>query len=620
MKSDESDILATLQSRAVQGEHDQIVKGLLYGILAGEEWLKLLVLTSRDQLTAACTSLMLLIPRLKTKQRALWLVQQFLKINSPAFPDLFLKCLRTFDMTTLLKTEIEALCTHPSNLAPLIFYKILRVTAQQARDPHPSLIDYTAILTHIWRRRREACYSIGRDLVRVLAMLSDTSGIEHIWNDLSIAGRDNNPLYWCLLCTPTHSKIHSMLLNPSLEEKLIFVIEKAEGNTYIRYLKWIADTINETQLPDVVRYIVHYVPARESTPRWRVIGWFLSVSNDPMIQASVKQALIFDCLFFNSQQDSFYTIEPAMSLLKFSISRLPEVAEELLDFMLKSAEHYDKRSRPAIMRSLKETIQVATARGIFPSLDFITSHDKLNEDIRSRLAEVLNVPANGVESVPSQIYEHEDASISASQTLIDKLGDIAISFANEPSIEGFKDLLKKANTVSEELVSFILKVITHELISTPVTGSEPTTLNDIFRESETNPHCKEALKAMYNADGSLGVRLLIYSLTCDSVLYTEFEPKLERDLKAAMQDMSFETLNWLFPRIFGKYPALINSNVIQIFLQIANTDLLFAVELDLARGKYTLLGDKLSAVLEKSAEFSSVEQLYIWKLISAELK
>ncbi|CAG9314332.1 unnamed protein product [Blepharisma stoltei] len=619
LKTDESEILAILQTRSIQGEHEIISRGVLYGILTGMDWLSYLLLTSRDNFQTACNTLSMMLPKLKSTQRAVWLFTQLWKTESPAFTGLFMTILRSLDLVNEIKTQLDWINTQ--QFASLVFYKVLRGASLLAAEGMPVLFDHIHIISQIWIHRRDACISIGRDLVRIVSSLAESGGIEHIWNDLFASGRDGAPLYWSLLCTPTHPKFHSVLLKPEIENKLAFIVENGYQSNYTRYLKWIMETYNDHVLDDLVRFIVNYPVEKENVHRWQIVAWLLTNETDHQIQASIKQALVYDCLFFNSQ-DQAYIIEPAMSFLKHSITNCPKIAEELLEFMLTSAELYDKRSTPRIMRSLKDCFTVACTQGFFPSLQSLIGDERIDGNIRTRLKELLEATTHdGDLSPPAALFEKEDTSLSAPRSFVDYLGEIAFVFANEPNFDILMEMIHKSQLVNEDLCSFVIKCLTHEFIQ-PLTLDLPqnSVLYQIFLHSETNARLRELLKLLHAAESSIGVRLLVYSLQKNSKLYQQFEDQLERDLLASLQDISLETLHWVFPEVFAKLSKLVTPNIIHFFLQTTDMKLLHKVEQDLMLDSYSILSNKLSQVLEKSDEFSSSEKIYLWKLIQAEIK
>ena len=612
-RTEESEIIALLQGKSAQGEHNTIVKGLVYGVLAGHDWLNYLLLTSRDQFSTACSTLACVFGKLKFPQRAFWLFEQLWRVDSASFPDLFVSLLRNTDLTQQIMTKIEWVSGHP--LMGLVFYKVLRQASFLVQEASPLLQDISRILSVFWQRQREDCLKIGRDLMRLVSYLSEVSAINVIWNDLNQTASEGSPLYWKVLCSPTHPKYHSVLLPTEVEKKLVFVIENSNQKNYTRYLKWLMEDCKEHKLSDIVRFIVTYPCAKELTPRWQVAAWFLTSAQNHQVQASIKQALVFDCLFYSSQ-DSFYTVEPVMSLLQFLLNKCTSVAEELLEFILSSAELYDKSSTVVIMRNVRECFTMAHRQGVISSLESLTCDQRLDEGLRNKLFKILEVPSNGQESAA-----YEETSFPAPRALMDWLGEAGVAFANEPNIKDLQNIVYKVGVVNQDLANFVLKCITHEYIQeVSVEKEEVSLLHQVFVEAETDSKLKDLLKAMYSIEGAVGIRYLIYCLKTDVSRYLKVDPQLDRDIKAGLLDQSLEVFNWVFPRVFKNLNSQVTPSTLHFFLQCATPELVFNTELDLLCNSYSLLSSKLPQVLEKSYSFSSTERLYLWKLILAEVE
>ena len=291
----------------------------------------------------------------------------------------------------------------------------------------------------------------------------------------------------------------------------------------------------------MVRFIVTYLPGRETCPRWQMIAWLLSAANDHHIQANIKQALVFDCLFF-SVADQMYTIEPTLSLIKYSLGKYTHVSEEILEFILTSAELYDKRSTPTIMKNLKEVMNLGYMNGIFPSLDSLCKNEKIDEMLRSRLIEINEL--NPVDNFISPVNESEDAYISTKRLLMENLGEQAIRYSCEPNFEGLWQILMRFSMIGEDLYNFLMKCMNHEYtspLSLEINHSQ--LLVQIFNEAENNTKIGELLKYMVGVESSIGIRFLIYCLQTTPTIYLKYTDKLERDLKSGMEDLSLQSLN-----------------------------------------------------------------------------
>lgn len=612
-KHDESEILAALQSFSLKGGHDTVARGLLLGYLQGHLWTKFLLLTSRDNFKTICKTLTQVLPKLKSTTKAVEFLMTLMKTESPAYPDTFLCFLRTIPLIRQIRTEIETIIAQP--MLCMIFYKFLRQAALEITEEKR---EYMQLISHIWKRKKDYCFTIGRDLVRLISALAEVNGVEEVWNDLFSEPNDGSPpTYFSLLATPTHPKYHAMTLPPILESKLAFIIENSPQQSFPRYLKWILENFSSALIPDMVRFIVTYLPTRETCPRWQIIAFFLNSTTDHLIQANIKQALVYDCLFF-SPGDQMYTVEPALSFIKYSLVKYPHIAEEMLEFILTSAELYDKRSTPNIMKNLKEVMNIGYVNGIFPSFESLGKNEKIDELLRSRIIEISEIANN--ENLSPPLQESEDAYVNTTRLLMDNVGEQALRYSTEPSFDGFWQILMRYFLLGEDLYKFLMKCMSHEY-TLPLSLELNNThlLIQIFSESENNPRITEFVRFIVNAESAIGVRFLLFCLHTSPETYPKYSDKLERDLRAGMEDLSLHSLVWIFKKVFSCLSHLVTPTILHFFLQITTMDQVHLLELDLYNGRYCVIGEKLVQVLDKSSEFSSTEQVFLWKIIQAEV-
>lgn len=609
-----------MQSRSVQGEHDLVNKGLVFGLLAGEDWLRILMMCSRDQFQVACLTLKLLLPRLREFSRCQQLLGKLMRLDSPAFTDLLIAAARSYDCVNLFKGELDWLCSNP-HLANLVFYKSLSQASVDAADNSLMLAEYTSTALQIWLRCRDHCIGVGRDLMRLLGSLAEVPGLEPLWNELSL-NSDASPLYWRVLSTPTNIRFHSMLLNPEIETRLVFIVEQVPVSNFTRHLKWLVDSVAEHSLPDIMRFLVYFRTTSRSTPRWRIAGWLLDRTCSPHVHASLKQALIFDVLFLNSadavnSDEQLDAIVPVMELMADSLERRPEIAEELLEFIMLSAELYDLRAKGYIIRNVKESFKRAEAARLFPSIEELVKDERLSFEVRSRLNEFYNKPST--EPYPLEPLPMEESQIIVQQELTDFLREAGSKFTQNPSIETLHGVLAKKPKLNEEFAGFVLKVFNSELVIPPTIEFQDRLIWELFVAAETDPVLRELVTLCEAQNASFGVRLLIYSIKSHSKLYTYAPDTLIRDLRAGLHDMTLYTLSWLLPRVFEVSSQTVTQPLLHFFLQIATPELMSQVEADLLFKRYSLFSNKLVQVLESSQDYAHTEQLYLWKLIAAEV-
>lgn len=603
----DSEVLKILNLYIQSGETEKLSKALVCGSLSGLDWSKYLFIGSQDLLVSACTALQSLLPVIKSRAFALNLFTKLWKSSIPGFSDLFLSFLRTFEFPSELKSELDWILS--SQFVSLIFYKVLKLASLACVDGNPSLSDYTYLILYLWRHKREHCLSIGRDLMRIIPSLAETAGIESVWNDLFTQNRDSSHLYWLILCTPTQLKFHSVLLSPSLEAKIVYVIENSTGINYTRYLKWIIEEFGEFMIPDIVRFIVCYPGNKEATPRWQIICWLLGCSSDRQIQANAKQALIFDALFFN-QADQIYTIEPLMSILKHSLAKTPHITEEILEFLLTSAELYDRRSIAGMMRSLRECFSIAYYNRLSPSLDTFMNDDRIDPSIKAKLSELVDSSCNSESS-------HDEETPPNTPRSFESYGEIGNDFTNEPSFDKFIQILEK-NPINKDLAHYILRSLPHEL-SSPILMEIPknSVIHQMFSKAENDEKIAAFVEIAMGIESLLAIRVLIYSLHNKSNLYFKIENNLEKDLRVCTDEVSLETLNWIFPQLLIKQK--ITPAILMFFLANATHEVLLLAEFNLYSSTYKLISPYLVETLQLAANLSVIEKNCLWRLITAEI-
>ena len=617
-KTTEDECIAVLQSQPNSESAKQAI-GLMYGYLSGETWLKMLIYTSRDQCQQACAVLEKCLPRLKSLDRALTFLVELAPLWPPPYPKLLLAFIRTVDTSRYLYVLLDRICEQPTALPSLVFYRVLRLASLHAGNDPVLYQEDVSILNEIWRRRKSECLAIGRDLIRVLASMCTYLGLDSIWNDLMSSTREGVALYVCVLSAPTKPQYHSMLLTPVVEERLGYLMDKCNPANYARYMRWLIDGMNELSYPDFLRFILTRVSSSEPTTQKHVLAaWLLNtVTLNYPVRAWLKQSLVLDVLFLNPQE-GVAGVEPFTSSLKFTLSKFPQMTEEIIEFLLLSADKFDPNSRQIITRNIKEAFHLADIHSIL-STETLLSSEKIAYDIRRRLSELLQVaiPVSAAGSMDSR------GNSETGQGTGDRFAELGKAFVLQPSLMTLTALLK-FTVVDEELTEFVLKTLTNDLLEplSPVL-SEASLLHQIFVAAESDIGVRTLVKSLKTMEPSIGLRLLIYSLRAGNNLYQSFEQtsvELERELQVGVNDISLQTLHWVYPVLFKSLPTLVTPGIIRLFLQTASPELLVSTEFDLMMGKYEIFRDKIEDTIEESAGFSSTEQLYMWKLILAEIK
>ena len=98
-----------------------------------------------------------------------------MKVDSPAYPETFLYYLRTIPLIKQIKLEIDNILAQP--ILCMVFYKLLR---QAALENDTDKNEYMHAISYIWKKKKDYCLTIGRDLVRLISALAEVNGIEEI--------------------------------------------------------------------------------------------------------------------------------------------------------------------------------------------------------------------------------------------------------------------------------------------------------------------------------------------------------------------------------------------------------------------------------------------------------
>mmetsp|Transcript_19567 Transcript_19567/g.35885 ORF Transcript_19567/g.35885 Transcript_19567/m.35885 type:complete len:246 (-) Transcript_19567:76-813(-) len=101
----------------------------------------------------------------------------------------------------------------------------------------------------------------------------------------------------------------------------------------------------------------------------------------------------------------------------------------------------------------------------------------------------------------------------------------------------------------------------------------------------------------------------------DPSLFTFDSQQLLRDLKASP---NCELKDWLFVGVLEEHRE-VSSGLIHQILQIGTPGLIQSLEADLVNRRYRLLADNLETVMSELHKYSTSEQAYLGRLISAEI-
>nr|XP_043611147.1 integrator complex subunit 3 [Erigeron canadensis] len=256
----------------------------------------------------------------------------------------------------------------------------------------------------VFREEFGLCFSIGRDLVRVLQDLVHVDEFRDIWKDLLLQPEkfgmpgftDISQLYWLR----TSSRYFLLRISPEMEAQLRFLLTNVKIGSQTRYQTWFGKKFlnvleNESVVIDIVRFIccAHHpsnkVILSNVMPRWAVIGWLLKCCTKNYIEANVKLALFYDWLFFREEVDNIMNIEPAILLTINSIPRYVDMTNNLLEFLLLLVDHYDIERKDLIVRGVSSALDMLERKGVVQSYDALTSCGMISSLLKERLVKLL---------------------------------------------------------------------------------------------------------------------------------------------------------------------------------------------------------------------------------------
>lgn len=248
----------------------------------------------------------------------------------------------------------------------------------------------------VLRDHFQVCALIGRDLVRSLHELVLVPEFQGLWKDLMTVmqfmdiGSVGTP-GWCT----------ALAISPEMETQLLFLMNNVKWGSQKRYQLWFARKHlmvpgGEERIPDIVRFICcGYHPKNEVIQsgviaRWAVIGWLLTSCSKAYIAANAKLALFYDWLFFDESKGNVMNIEPAMLLMVNSVSQYVDITNMLLEFLFLMVENYEVQRKEAIAQCVRCAFTVLVNKGVVPSLELLTSCEKLAPLLRQKLVAFLS--------------------------------------------------------------------------------------------------------------------------------------------------------------------------------------------------------------------------------------
>ena len=130
--------------------------------------------------------------------------------------------------------------------------------------------------------------------------------------------------------TPESSII--LQIPPFMEQYTTFILTTATKNNFNKHLNWMFErmkimqnSISEALIVDYIRYILIAAeepanpdPSHQSgdrIQRWLILGWLLKYIKNDVYKTLAKQALFFEWLYFDGNEENFKYFEPCWLMI-----------------------------------------------------------------------------------------------------------------------------------------------------------------------------------------------------------------------------------------------------------------------------------------------------------------
>jgi len=428
----ESEVAASL-NREVVSNHSTICLGLLSVILSEPERsaavFSHLQYAAMDGLASVVVELQLLVVeqwhRLKEmiQQQLLWLVKQMVVAGTTGVEKVVWQLLRrtgggglraawlTEQLLSIVEEHFGWLVRQHQLVAALAF-TLLRLVEdhsplQQAvswgrsdgRQRRENLIEREArMAARLIREQSASVQVIGRELVRALQHVARLPVIDELWQELLLWPNNFIP---SLLSSPTPRHFLNLRVSPEMERKLLFLTQQVQFGKQDKYEAWfqrhhLATPESQGLRPDIVRYIVGAIhPSNEmlrsgTTPRWAVVGSFLTSCTGQVVSAFTKLAIFYDWISFNPEKDNVMSLEPAALLMQNSVKSHPQILPTMLDFLLRFGPAFLPGDEATVTMSINAAWRLLLAKKVLPGLGLFQGRN-LTPELRSRALEAFEV-------------------------------------------------------------------------------------------------------------------------------------------------------------------------------------------------------------------------------------
>lgn len=301
--------------------------------------------------------------------------------------------------------------TNNPNILVSVFLKGIRLVSLSHlyKELDELTKNLTELIVWIWKNYRRKCLCLGRELMRSLQEIYKIPDLKFISKDLAeIDPELGIELYQGLLqskyadpnLTPESSVI--LQIPPFMEQYTTFILSSATKANFNKHLNWMFErmkimqnSISEALIVDYIRYILIAAeePAADGNQgdriqRWLILGWLLKYIKNDFYKTLAKQALFFEWLYFDGNEENFKFFEPTWLMIVNSLNKYKEMSEELLDFLFLYAREYDSPGTTCEARMVK--VFELIKKKHHGSLEMLADSENLNVYLRQKMQSLMS--------------------------------------------------------------------------------------------------------------------------------------------------------------------------------------------------------------------------------------
>eukprot|EP00347_Sterkiella_histriomuscorum_P022906 403336711 len=388
----------------------------------------------------------------------LWLCDNLISKAVPRLFEVFLELIRcvtpittdkksvnlNVQLVDIFNRNINWVIQHPqqTRFSSLIFFKFLRQIEEHI-DFDELRAQEIALCLRIWEVKKDECYDIGREFMRVFVNILRIPQMKIIFEDI-IQIINEKPLFYHLqgMQKQFRDEYLRYLIPLSVEEKLNHMLINIPLEAYQWYLKWFVDSLkvqygsdSETIMVDIVRHIVVNVKQDQNIvrqynilPKYVLIAGIINSQKHEILMSATMSAVFIDWLHFSESQMHLY--EPGMMLIYKSVDKYPQLSERLIEYLFSYVHLQDETRVQEYSLSVQKVLIAFERLKLLP----VTVHNQAINVTQQygRIADLINNPrlSAGIQNKLKKLYTADQIIASQQRSVQRQL--FANSSINNP--------------------------------------------------------------------------------------------------------------------------------------------------------------------------------------------